>query len=448
MMQVAQAPTNSGPGDALQQSADASATVAVKTEPGDRPASSTDVALQAAYAGGDPATLPPARRWYLANQSVEANPGVPGGFVVRAVAFLAMGRPWEAVADLDRALRFAIRDATTTRCDRRSADDEEARIRLLRGHAHTACLSYDRAAADFTTAAEILDALEEATDQEDSAQQERATSAHARAGLGVCYCHMRRWSDAIRTGEAAIAELAYDDIARTHASRAVETARQHLAMERRGGINTGHSFIGGPNHVHHHQLHQQPPPMLTCADNVNAVSNHHAEPRHGVLVASHRGEHHKHGERPSKRVVLAKQPAPAVPLSRHQHKLAPPSDMGRVAPEQLPPLQPPVVAPPMPSDELQPAQSVPEGDKQQHLSIRGRDNSAMSMSSLPKNLSIASIAMSLSMASICSDNWELGGETSPPPHGDVKRPSAASRDDEDDNVGLHLDDAWQPAASL
>jgi len=59
------------------------------------------------------------------------------------------------VADLDRALRFASRE--TGRGDRRAADDEEARIRLLRGHAHTACLSYDRAAADFATAIDILD---------------------------------------------------------------------------------------------------------------------------------------------------------------------------------------------------------------------------------------------------------------------------------------------------
>ena len=29
-------------------------------------------------------------------------------------------------------------------------EDEEARIRLLRGHAHAACLSYERAVADFS----------------------------------------------------------------------------------------------------------------------------------------------------------------------------------------------------------------------------------------------------------------------------------------------------------
>ena len=47
----------------------------------------------------------------LVNQSVESPRGVPSGFVVRAVAFLAMGPPWEAVSDLDRALRLVIRGA-------------------------------------------------------------------------------------------------------------------------------------------------------------------------------------------------------------------------------------------------------------------------------------------------------------------------------------------------
>ena len=39
-------------------------------------------------------------------------------------------------------------------------EDEEARILLLRGHAHAACLSYERAVADFSDAREILEGLE------------------------------------------------------------------------------------------------------------------------------------------------------------------------------------------------------------------------------------------------------------------------------------------------
>mmetsp|Transcript_10067 Transcript_10067/g.12617 ORF Transcript_10067/g.12617 Transcript_10067/m.12617 type:complete len:191 (+) Transcript_10067:2-574(+) len=49
--------------------------------------------------------------------------------------------------------------------------------------------------------------------------------------------------------------------------------------------------------------------------------------------------------------------------------------------------------------------------------------SNMSMASLPKNLSITSIAMSLSMASINSDSWEL-----PEPNFDFHSPPPATRE--------------------
>ena len=94
-------------------------------------------------------------RWFLANRSVEAAPNDPAALVGRAASFLAMDRPWEATNDLDRALRMQTRlagadvaaagDEATAKQRRRRHDGEEARTRLLRGHAHAACLRYDRA---------------------------------------------------------------------------------------------------------------------------------------------------------------------------------------------------------------------------------------------------------------------------------------------------------------
>ena len=98
-------------------------------------------------------------RWFLANRSVEAAPNDPAALVGRAASFLAMDRPWEATNDLDRALRMQTRlagadvaaagDEATANQRRRRHDGEAARTRLLRGHAHAACLRYDRAVADF-----------------------------------------------------------------------------------------------------------------------------------------------------------------------------------------------------------------------------------------------------------------------------------------------------------
>lgn len=107
-------------------------------------------------------TETPARRWFLANKAVEANPGLPAGLVGRGAAFLAMGRPWEAVADLDKALRWATRGAQSPpNGDGAAAVEEAAKIKLLRGHAHSACLSYDDAAPDFLAAAKMLRHLED-----------------------------------------------------------------------------------------------------------------------------------------------------------------------------------------------------------------------------------------------------------------------------------------------
>ena len=63
----------------------------------------------------------PARRWHLANQSVEANPGLPSGFVLRAVAFLSMNRPWEAVRSAISFIRVFRWRTWTERCGSRRA---------------------------------------------------------------------------------------------------------------------------------------------------------------------------------------------------------------------------------------------------------------------------------------------------------------------------------------
>jgi len=293
-------------------------------------------------------TVTPARRWFLANQAVEANPSA-AGFVVRAVAFLSMSRPWEAAADLDRALRYASRGGGSA--------DEEARIRLLRGHAHTSCLSYDRAAADFATAYDILQSLEE--DDTVPRTAERATPAHAKAGLAVVYSHMRRWSDAIRTGEAAIDMLKFDDVARLHASRAVETARQHLAAERRGRPVEELT----PRKLHYHSYRGAQHSATASSSTTRMALSVRSQP------SSH---HHHHRDSDD---ASSYQPRPQQPQQQQD------SPFYATANEQ---------------------------QRNSSLSMGNRELSAMSMASLPKNLSIASLAMSLSMASIHSENWEVG----------------------------------------
>ena len=60
-----------------------------------------------------------------------------------------------------------------------------------------------------------------------------------------------------------------------------------------------------------------------------------------------------------------------------------------------------------------------------------------SAGSIPKSLSIASVAMSLSMASIASDAWELNGDWTP---------AAGDKPTDDGDVGLALDDSGHPDA--
>ena len=157
-------------------------------------------------------------RWFLANRSVEAAPNDPAALVGRAASFLAMDRPWEATNDLDRALRMQTRlagadvaaagDEATANQRRRRHDGEAARTRLLRGHAHAACLRYDRAVADFAEAEAILSRLGGSTDRS------QPTPAHAQAGLGVAYCNMRDWQRCVDAGERAVRGLPLDDVAR------------------------------------------------------------------------------------------------------------------------------------------------------------------------------------------------------------------------------------------
>ena len=159
-------------------------------------------------------------RWFLANRSVEAAPNDPAALVGRAASFLAMDRPWEATRDLDRALRMQTRLAGADV----APSGEVARTRLLRGHAHAACLRYDRAITDFAEAEAILSRLGGSTDRS------QPTPAHAQAGLGVAYCNMRDWQRCVDAGERAVRGLPLDDVARRHVARAVETARQHLSL--------------------------------------------------------------------------------------------------------------------------------------------------------------------------------------------------------------------------
>ena len=143
-------------------------------------------------------------RWFLANRSVEAAPNDPAALVGRAASFLAMDRPWEATRDLDRALRMQTRLAGADV----AATGEVARTRLLRGHAHAACLRYDRAIIDFAEAETILSRLGGSTDRS------QPTPAHAQAGLGVAYCNMRDWQRCVDAGERAVRGLPLDDVAR------------------------------------------------------------------------------------------------------------------------------------------------------------------------------------------------------------------------------------------
>lgn len=197
-------------------------------------------------------------RWFLANRSVEADPNDPAALVARAASFLAMDRPWEATNDLDRALRMQTRLAcgeVATSSDQDDAtrrrwrhDGEEARIRLLRGHAHASCLRYDRAVADFAESDAILTRLEGS-----GAPRSQATPAHAKAGLGVAYCNMRDWQRSVDAGERALGHLPLDDVARRHVARAVETARQHLTLTSGGGGGLRRSGAAPPP--------QLPPPL-------------------------------------------------------------------------------------------------------------------------------------------------------------------------------------------
>ncbi len=143
-------------------------------------------------------------RWFLANRSVEAAPNDPAALVGRAASFLAMDRPWEATRDLDRALRMQTRLAGADV----APSGEVARTRLLRGHAHAACLRYDRAITDFAEAEAILSRLGGSTDRS------QPTPAHAQAGLGVAYCNMRDWQRCVDAGERAVRSLPLDDVAR------------------------------------------------------------------------------------------------------------------------------------------------------------------------------------------------------------------------------------------
>ena len=177
-------------------------------------------------------------RWFLANRSVEAAPNDPAALVGRAASFLAMDRPWEATRDLDRALRMQTRLAGADV----AAAGEVARTRLLRGHAHAACLRYDRAVADFAEAEAILSRLGGSTDRS------QPTPAHAQAGLGVAYCNMRDWQRCVDAGERAVRGLPLDDVARRHVARAVETARQHLSLAAGGDVprrSGGSAAAGG-----------------------------------------------------------------------------------------------------------------------------------------------------------------------------------------------------------
>ena len=168
-----------------------------------------------------------------------------------------MDRPWEATNDLDRALRMQTRlagadvaaagDEATANQRRRRHDGEAARTRLLRGHAHAACLRYDRAVADFAEAEAILSRLGGSTDRS------QPTPAHAQAGLGVAYCNMRDWQRCVDAGERAVRGLPLDDVARRHVARAVETARQHLSLAA-GGTGGGSRRSGGST------APPQPPP--------------------------------------------------------------------------------------------------------------------------------------------------------------------------------------------
>mmetsp|Transcript_37980 Transcript_37980/g.121896 ORF Transcript_37980/g.121896 Transcript_37980/m.121896 type:complete len:375 (-) Transcript_37980:1794-2918(-) len=315
----------------------------------------------------------PARRWFLANAAVEQNPGQAGGFVVRAVAFLSMARPWEAVADLDRALRFAGRGMG-------GSADEEARIRLLRGHAHSACLSYDRAAADFATAYDILHSLEE--DDSMPRTAERATPAHAKAGLAVVYGHMRRWSDCIRTGETAVQQLKFDDVARLHASRAVETARQHLAAERRGGRTTTGSAGSAERELHMHHSSQASSGTTTTLTSSSKLA---VQGQGSGLQLGPGGSHHNNPPSHDASTHFGFSSSNVKKPLYHSYRGAQQSSSSQASP--------------------------PASTRMLHADETGftRDLSAMSIQSLPKNLSIASLAMSLSMASINSENWELAG---------------------------------------
>ena len=230
-------------------------------------------------------------RWFLANRSVEAAPNDPAALVGRAASLLAMDRPWEATNDLDRALRMQTRlagadvaaagDETTANQRRRRHDGEEARTRLLRGHAHAACLRYDRAVADFAEAEAILSRLGGSTDRS------QPTPAHAQAGLGVAYCNMRDWQRCVDAGERAV-RVTFDS-ARRHVARAVERRgapvlghgrRRRLAAVRRilgaAACTTTrrrrpHGGAAIPRHQHQHRR-RRPRRALACVGAVVGVA--------------------------------------------------------------------------------------------------------------------------------------------------------------------------------
>ncbi|KAJ1462020.1 hypothetical protein M885DRAFT_610911 [Pelagophyceae sp. CCMP2097] len=427
----------------------------------------------------DEALLTPARRWYMANQMVEANPQVHGGLVARAAAFLAMGRPWEAVADLDRALRLL----THASCNDRKAgpDDDDAKIRLLRGHAHAACLSYDRAVADFAYAAEVFDEFAQQTGCGAVDASSGTTAAHARAGLGVCYCNMRQWDKAIESGERAIQDLEFDDAARSHVSRAIETARQHILLARGPGRSNGTPpaaaarTAGTPTQGCGGLASDAAPPRRgQVASTIDAhretSAGHAGEESHTRPLSPERAAaaavaHTDGGDGESDRKPPPHMRARGRPMHKRDYDVAaaawhasqiaaaaaraaaaaPPQSQHRPQPsildmhEILVPLRGEV-----------PRRSAPGAGKSLsalasslaatsgHAAAPGRESAHETR---PKrSSSVASLAMSLSCASICSDHWELAA--------DEPAPGAARRDSRDDShdVGLDYDESPQAAA--
>jgi len=314
-------------------------------------------------------------------------------------------------------------------------EDEEARIRLLRGHAHAACLSYERAVADFSDAREILEGLEAS-----GAPMGETTAAHADAGLGVCYCNMRLWQRAIDAGERAIAKLAFDDIARTHVSRSVETARQHLCIERQASARSGGMRRPRDGAAAAAAGRPRPPPVAAPRPPLSAAAPRPAPPeprRRAPPAAPPPAAKTRAGtDRPPEGSPGSRARAAAADL-RAEYEAASrgePRDAAR-----------PLGAPLRPGggksvDALESLRSRTLSDgaaadaKADEPPSPGNLSSA---GSIPKSLSIASVAMSLSMASIASDAWELNGDWTP---------AAGDKPTDDGDVGLALDDSGHPDA--